>query len=71
MRTHLGELDHGGTWEDEERLIGHAVGSAWHRRTTGGAGWPGCGRWPTRGAQRLEAIVSRPPAPVRVLREPA
>ncbi|MEJ8573473.1 tyrosine-type recombinase/integrase [Microbaculum marinum] len=26
MRTHLGEIDHGGAYEDEERLIGHRVG---------------------------------------------
>ena len=28
MRTHLGELDHGGSYEDEERLLGHTVGGA-------------------------------------------
>ena len=27
MRSHLGELDHGGSYEDEERLLGHKVGS--------------------------------------------
>jgi integrase len=28
MRTHLGDMDHGGTYEDEERLLRHSVGSA-------------------------------------------
>lgn len=28
MRSHLGEIDHGGAYEDEERLIGHSVGNA-------------------------------------------
>ncbi len=28
MRSHLGELDHPGSWEDEERLLGHKVGNA-------------------------------------------
>ena len=39
----------GGVYEDEERLIGHAVGSVVARSTTAGAGWRACGPWPRRG----------------------
>ena len=50
MRTHLGELDHAGSWEDEERLLGHKRSAAgWRGLTTAGAGWRGCGRWPSLG----------------------
>ena len=71
MRTHLGEIDHGGSYEDEERLIGHAVGSVVARTYDRGRRLARLRPLAEAWGQRLEAIVSRPPAPVRMLRDPA
>ncbi len=65
MRTHLGELDHGGSYEDEERLMGHAVGSRWRGPMIAAGGLarlrPLCDAW----GARLAAIVG--PATADVL----
>ena len=65
MRTHLGELDHPGSHEDEERLIGHAVGSVVARVYDRGRRLARLRPLAEAWGQRLEAIVSRPRAPVR------
>jgi integrase len=68
MRTMLGEIDHPGSFEDEERLLGHSIGSAVSRAYDRGRRLarlrPLADAWGTR----LEAIVSGPPAEVRELR---
>ena len=68
MRTHLGELDHAGTWEDEERLLGHklggAVAQAYDRGRRLARLRPLADAW----GARLEQIVSGPAAPVARLR---
>lgn len=71
MRTGLGEIDHGGAYEDEERLIGHSVGSGvgkvYDRGRRLGRLRPLADAW----GSRLAQIVSAPPAPVHRLREEA
>ena len=67
MRTHLGELDHVGTWEDEERLLGHklggAVAQAYDRGRRLARLRPLADAWGTR----LEIIVATPTADVHHL----
>jgi integrase len=68
MRTHLGELDHGGDWGDEERLLGHklggAVAQAYDRGRRLARLRPLADAW----GARLAQIVAAPPAEVARLR---
>lgn len=68
MRTHLGEIDHGGTYEDEERLIGHSIGNAVARTYDRGRRLARLRPLADAWAQRLEQIVAAPAAPVVPIR---
>ena len=68
MRTHLGDMDHGGSYEDEERLLGHAIGNSVARAYDRGRRLarlrPLADAWGTR----LEQIVSGSSAQIYQLR---
>jgi integrase len=68
MRTHLGDMDHGGTFEDEERLLGHVVGSAVARAYDRGRRLARLRPLADAWGRRLAEMVSRPAAPVFQLR---
>jgi len=62
MRTHLGDMDHGGTFEDEERLIGHSVGTAVQRTYDRGRKLARLRPLADAWGARLSAIVGAPAA---------
>ncbi len=67
MRTHLGELDHGGADADEERLIGHRVGGAVQRTYDRGRRIARLRPLADAWGARLEMIVATPTADVHHL----
>ena len=67
MRTHLGELDHGGSYEDEERLMGHAVGAAVAQAYDRGRRLAKLRPLADTWGERLAAIVGATPAEVVAL----
>lgn len=71
MRSLLGEIDHGGAFEDEERLLGHVVGGSVARTYDRGRRLARLRPLAEAWAERLEQIVSAKPAEVRRLRDPA
>jgi integrase len=68
MRSHLGEIDHGGDWADEERLLGHKLGGAVAQTYDRGRRLARLRPLANAWGKRLEAIVSAPPAGVAPLR---
>ena len=67
MRTRLGELDHGGSYEDEERLLGHTIGGAVAQAYDRGRRLARLRPLADAWGARLAAIVGAPPADVVAL----
>jgi hypothetical protein len=68
MRSMVGELDHNGSYEDEERLLGHVVGGAVARTYDRGRRLARLRPLADAWAARLEAIVGGKQAEVRRLK---